>query len=206
MASGYAARPTTPARASVGTLAAVSTYSRLADLPVAVDGYELEGLEQAVSSDFVRHTTVIRLCGGGEEGVGEDVTYEAEEQERFQAAGPVLDLTGRHTLASLSALFEGMPDYRRWGFESAALDLALAAGRAAAARGARPPPAAGELRRLDRARREAHRAGCGGSGSGQSRPALQARPDERLGRGARSRPRRARLRRRGRLQGGIHLA
>ena len=103
----------------------MSTYSRIAGLPVVVDGYELEGLVQPVSSDFVRHTTVIHLQGGGTEGVGEDVTYEAEEQARFQGAGPTLDLAGAHTLASLSERFEGMPDYRRWGFESAALDLAL---------------------------------------------------------------------------------
>jgi hypothetical protein len=103
----------------------VSTYSLVAGLPLVVNGYELEGLEQAVSSDFVRRSTVIHLHGGGKEGVGEDVTYEAEEQARFQEAGPTLDLAGEHTLASISERFEGLPDYRRWGFESAALDLAL---------------------------------------------------------------------------------
>jgi hypothetical protein len=94
-------------------------------LSVLVEGYELEGLVQPVSSDFVRHTTVIHLLGGEEEGVGEDVTYDTEEQARFQEAGPILDLAGTHTLASISERFEGMADYRRWGFESAALDLAL---------------------------------------------------------------------------------
>ncbi len=103
----------------------MSTYELLAGLPVVVDGYELEGLEQEVSSEFVRRTTVIRIHGGGAEGVGEDVTYDADEQERFQAAGPALDLAGEHTLDSLSARFDRMEDYRRWGFESAALDLAL---------------------------------------------------------------------------------
>jgi hypothetical protein len=103
----------------------VSTYSLFAELPVVVESYALEGLEQAVSSDFVRRTTVIRLRGAGEEGVGEDVIYDAEDQLRFQAAAPVLDLGGRHTLDSLSAHFDGLPDLRRWGFESAALDLAL---------------------------------------------------------------------------------
>ena len=43
---------------------AVSTYSLIADLPVVVESYELEGLEQAVSSEFVRRTTVVRLHGG----------------------------------------------------------------------------------------------------------------------------------------------
>jgi hypothetical protein len=103
----------------------VSTYSVVADLPVVVDSYELEGLEQSVSSDFIRRTTVVHLYGGGEEGVGEDVIYDAEDQLRFQAAGAVLDVAGEHTLDSLSARLEGLPDLRRWGFESAALDLAL---------------------------------------------------------------------------------
>src|SRR5262249_45900715 len=95
------------------------------ELPLEIEGYELEGLEQPVSSEFVRRTTVIHLHGGGEEGIGEDVIYDAEDQARFQAAGPVLDLAGRHTLESFSARLEGMQDFRRWGFESAALDLAL---------------------------------------------------------------------------------
>jgi hypothetical protein len=109
----------------------MSTYARLAELPVVVESYELEGLEQAVSSDFVRRTTVVHLRGAGEEGVGEDVIYDADDQLRFQAAGPGLDLAGEHTLDSLSSRFEGLLDLRRWGFESAALDLALRqAGRA----------------------------------------------------------------------------
>jgi hypothetical protein len=119
-----------------------TTYSLIADLPVVVESYELEGLEQRVSSEFVRRTTVVHLHGAGEEGVGEDVVYDADDQLRFQAAGDPfagsvpgqspetrpnrgLDLAGEHTLDSLSARFDGLPDLRRWGFESAALDLAL---------------------------------------------------------------------------------
>jgi hypothetical protein len=100
-------------------------YSRVSDLQLRIDACELEGLEQAVSSEFVRRTTVVRLRGAGHEGVGEDVTYDADEQVRFQAEGPGVDLAGEHTFASISALLEGLPPYRRWGFESAALDLAL---------------------------------------------------------------------------------
>jgi hypothetical protein len=103
----------------------VSTYSAIADLPLVVESYELEGLEQAVSSEFVRRTTVVHLHGEGEEGLGEDVIYDAEDQLRFQAVGSVLDLAGERTLDSLSARFDDLPDLRRWGFESAALDLAL---------------------------------------------------------------------------------
>jgi hypothetical protein len=116
----------------------MSTYERVADLPLTIDDYALEGLSRTVSSGFERKTTVIRLRGGGEEGVGEDVTYDAELQVAQQEHGPVLPLAGEWTFDSLSEhlaaldLFPaGAPDrdvyrnYRRWGFESAALDLAL---------------------------------------------------------------------------------
>ncbi|HKP18328.1 MAG TPA: hypothetical protein VJT84_07600 [Gaiellaceae bacterium] len=101
------------------------TYDRVSELPLRVERCDLEGLEQSVSSNFVRRTTLVRLAGGGHEGAGEDVVYDAEDQLRFQAAGPGLDLTGEHTLDSFSQLLEGLLDLRRWGFESAALDLAL---------------------------------------------------------------------------------
>ena len=39
----------------------MSLYSLVSDLPVIVESYELEGLEQGVSSDFVRRTTVVHL-------------------------------------------------------------------------------------------------------------------------------------------------
>ena len=67
----------------------MDTYSHLSALPLKIEAYALEGLEQAVSADFVRRTTVIRLHGDGEEGLGDDVTYDAEEQARFQAGGDV---------------------------------------------------------------------------------------------------------------------
>jgi len=121
----------------------VSTYATLADLPLVIEGYALEGLERDVSSAFTRLSTVVRLRGGGEEGVGEDVTYTGLEHVAFQDAGPVHPLAGRHTIDSFSQLlaglelFEAPPEhpayvlYRRWAFESAALDLALRqAGRA----------------------------------------------------------------------------
>jgi hypothetical protein len=115
----------------------VTLYSQVKDLPLVVDEYGLEGLTMDVSSGFTRQTTVIRLAGGGEEGIGEDVTYEAAEHDAQLARGPVLALAGRWTLDSFSRHLETLPlferpperpaylDYRRWGFESAALDLAL---------------------------------------------------------------------------------
>jgi hypothetical protein len=97
----------------------------LDDLAVEVDSYELEGRSAAVSSAFTRHTTVIHLSGAGEEGLGEDTTYDADDQHAFQQTAGQLDLRGSHTLGSFPRLLEGMSTYRRWGFESAALDLAL---------------------------------------------------------------------------------
>src|SRR3954447_19159324 len=118
----------------------MGVYERIADLPVEIESYELEGLERDVSSDFTRLSTVIHMRGGGEEGVGEDVVYDALDHVAFQDAGPVLDLAGTHTIASFSELLDRLPlfpspperevsvNYRRWAFESAALDLALRQG------------------------------------------------------------------------------
>jgi L-alanine-DL-glutamate epimerase-like enolase superfamily enzyme len=115
----------------------VSTWERLAGLPVEIERYTLEPLQADVSSDFVRKSTVIHLHGGGHEGVGEDVTYDAVDQEILQAAGPALELSGSFTLASFAerlselSLFPQAPqrevsaNYRTWAYESAALDLAL---------------------------------------------------------------------------------
>jgi hypothetical protein len=115
----------------------VSLYDTVRDLPLTVESYDLDGLEQQVSSTFLRKTTLIRLSGGGEDGVGEDVTYEAGEHDLQQARGAILALRGDWTLHTFSEhlatlpLFDHEPeqhaflDYRRWAFESAALDLAL---------------------------------------------------------------------------------
>ena len=102
-----------------------TTYDRLAALPLEIESYELERLEEPVTRGFTRVTTVVHLRGGGLEGLGEDVTWYAEHHDREQAAGPVLPLIGTWTLDSFSAALE-MPDtHRRWAYESAALDLVL---------------------------------------------------------------------------------
>jgi L-alanine-DL-glutamate epimerase-like enolase superfamily enzyme len=103
----------------------MNTSDLVAGLPLLVEDVTLEGLELAVSPEFLRRTTVIRVSGGGEEGIGEDVIYDADEQERFRTAGPPAGLAGEHTLASFSALLADVQELRRWGFEAAALDLAL---------------------------------------------------------------------------------
>ena len=115
----------------------MSTYDLIADLPIRIERYELEGLVQNVSSDFERKTTIIHLHGGGEEGLGEDVVYDAVDHEIAQQAGSTLALAGDWTIRSFSEhlaaldLFPEVPQrevsqlYRVWAYESAALDLAL---------------------------------------------------------------------------------
>ena len=107
--------------------------SKLLELEVVVDGADLEQLELGLG-EWTRKTTVVHLRGGGHEGLGEDVTYQPEEHDD----PPRPDLSGTQTLAELSRRLDDVelfdhrpldaatPDYRRWGWESAALDLALA--------------------------------------------------------------------------------
>ena len=123
-------------------------YEQVADLPLTVESVECERRERETPK-FTRATTVVTLSGGSPDGggtggsaadaddavvgVGEDVTY---AEDRHPA--PEFDLAGEYTLAEFSRalgeldLFpDADPDhdvarnYRRWAFESAALDLAL---------------------------------------------------------------------------------
>jgi hypothetical protein len=132
----------------------MSLYDAVRELQLVVEGYALEGLELQARPDFLRKTTAIHLHGAGEEGIGEDVTYHGEEHDAQQARGAVLPLAGEWTLEGFSAHLATLPlfahepaqhaylAYRRWAFESAALDLALRqAGRSlgeAVGRDARP--------------------------------------------------------------------
>jgi hypothetical protein len=103
----------------------VSTYGAVRDLPLHIESYELEPLEQEVARGFSLRRTVVVLRGGGEEGRGEEVDYNPTIQQEFQARRGELPVAGEHTLDSFSLLQSGQTDYRRWAFESAALDLAL---------------------------------------------------------------------------------
>jgi hypothetical protein len=115
----------------------MSTWELLAALQLEVESYALDPLQASVSSDFERKSTIMRLAGAGEEGLGEDVTYEAVDHEVLQAAGPVLALSGSFTIGSFCEHLAGLdlfPEepqrevsrlYRTWAYESAALDLAL---------------------------------------------------------------------------------
>jgi len=104
----------------------LSTWELLAELPLQIEAYTLEPRQAVVSSDFERKSTVIRLTGAGSEGLGEDVTYDAVDQEILQQAGPTLPLAGSFTIESFAerlaelALFPAPPQrevserYRRW--------------------------------------------------------------------------------------------
>ena len=111
----------------------MALWDRLRGLAVNVEAFGTERKSVDVSSQFTRVSTTVVLGGDGAEGRGEDVTYTAQDHDWF----PELEPPGRTTLQELSEeldgvqLFDGEPgmpasrDYRRWAFESAALDLAL---------------------------------------------------------------------------------
>ncbi|MEZ5155716.1 MAG: hypothetical protein R2718_06370 [Solirubrobacterales bacterium] len=114
-----------------------SHWERVAGLPLRVESYELTGHDRDYGS-FTRPSTVIHLRGAGEEGIGEDVVYDVLDQIAHRDGGPVHDFGGVSTLGEFSALvgeldlfpvaapgMEASRHYRRWAFESAALDLAL---------------------------------------------------------------------------------
>jgi hypothetical protein len=115
-----------------------ATYARVAELPLLIDRCELVPLVRDTSSGFTKVSIVVRLSGGGHEGEGEDITWDQIDQiEQLRRAGNLAWLRGRRTLDEFSTLLrladlfpvepirESARHYRRWAFESAALDLAL---------------------------------------------------------------------------------
>ena len=119
------------------TIQGESLWPRLADLPLVVESCEYDGLHAVLANEFNRVTTHVRLIGAGAEGLGEDISLMEEDGTSLHEAPPALGLEGEWTLASFSDqlgtldLFvkppewEVAPRFRRWAFESAALDLAL---------------------------------------------------------------------------------
>jgi hypothetical protein len=115
----------------------MSFFSAVADLPIEIESYELTELDRTFPSGFTRPSTLITLRGGGVEGLGEDVVYDDLDHFAHRDAGPIHDLSGPSNLGELCELIgsidlfpaEPVRDfsrlYRRWAYESAALDLAL---------------------------------------------------------------------------------
>ena len=112
-------------------------FDKLADLPIEIGGYELEDHDRTYG-DFTRPSTIVHLVGGGEEGIGEDVAYDDLDHIAHRDAGAVHDFSSAKTLGGFCELageldlFADAPPvrdfsrhYRRWAYESAALDLAL---------------------------------------------------------------------------------
>ena len=117
-------------------------WEKLRDLPFEVGDVTMEMEAVQVAPEFERRTTIVHLrpeAGARAEygdGIGEDVTYDPEEHRAHTF--PWIDLRGKWTLGTLSEHLDGIDlfpngapsqpayrDYRRWAFESAALDYAL---------------------------------------------------------------------------------
>jgi len=117
-------------------------YDKVRDLPFTIGDVTMDVTGVRISEEFERRTTTVHLrprMGARyehDDGMGEDVTYAAEEHEPHRF--PWIDLRGEWTLASLSRHLDEVDlfpsrepdqpayrDYRRWAFESAALDYAL---------------------------------------------------------------------------------
>ena len=104
----------------------MALWDSLADLEVRIDGYSLERRESQTPSGWTRVTTTVVVDGDGASGEGEDVTYDAamheDVPEELMLAGTWSFGDLFHRLDEFEELTEG---YRRWAFESAALDLGL---------------------------------------------------------------------------------
>jgi hypothetical protein len=112
-------------------------WDALGTLPVVVEAYAFERRALTMAYGFERVTSVVRLSGGGAEGLGEDVSPYEGEDDTLHVAQPELDIVGEWTLEALldrlkeleqwptEPKFDVAKLWRNWAFESAALDLAL---------------------------------------------------------------------------------
>ncbi|MEI7760688.1 MAG: hypothetical protein WCJ67_07950 [Thermoleophilia bacterium] len=112
---------------------------RLHALPVRIEAAEIVPLERVVA-DGVRRSNLVRLCGRGEEGRGEDVTFDVADRRALLDAGLPEGLYAAQTVGDVTALlrdckltaapprWEAVHRYRFWAIEAAALDLALCQG------------------------------------------------------------------------------
>ena len=121
----------------------MTLYDRIAGFPLKIESYSLETIDRDQLGGRTRTTTLISLRGDGVVGRGEDVIYDEADHRALvdaeaEADGPLFALAGEYTVDEFSAYLDKLdffptrePErdafhhYRRWGFESAALDLAL---------------------------------------------------------------------------------
>ena len=162
-------------------------WDRLRALPLTIDAAVYERQAATFAYGFERVTTLVRLSGGGAEGLGEDVSPYKDEDVTLHVLNPDFGLVGEWTLESfcdhlaatdqwaVAPEYDAARRWRNWAFESAALDLALSAVRAAAARRARTVARPAAVRQLARARRAADLRADRGAALRAPGAALQAR-------------------------------
>src|SRR3954469_6759188 len=121
----------------VGRVSADESWGGVRELPLTIESYDFERRSAQFSYGHERVTTLVHLRGGGEEGLGEDVSPYQAEDDTLHVIGPVFELTGSSTLERfcdrlreidqwpVAPQWDGMRRFRNWAFESAALDLAL---------------------------------------------------------------------------------
>jgi hypothetical protein len=111
-----------------------SLWDPLSKLQVRIDDWSVQRRELRVSPEFTRVTTTVVLHAGDDTGQGEDVTYTASDHDGFPTGEMLAGTWSLHDFSRrLDELelwqdepeMEASHDYRRWAFESAALDLAL---------------------------------------------------------------------------------
>ena len=111
-------------------------WTAVKDLPIAIESASFEVLRPSGPVDFEDFsTTLLRLGGRGEEGVGEQVGMAATQtglrESDFPLTGEWPPLAGFLAHLDTIDMWPEPPEYelernwRRWTFESAALDLAL---------------------------------------------------------------------------------
>jgi hypothetical protein len=117
--------------------AANSRWERLRELPLAIESVAYERQAATFAYGFERVTTLVRLSGGGAEGLGEDVSPYKDEDVTLHVLDPDFGLVGEWTLESfcdhlaatdqwaVAPEYDAARRWRNWAFESAALDLAL---------------------------------------------------------------------------------
>ena len=202
----------------------MSSYERIAELPLEIESFGLEGRELQFTEEFTRATTLIQLRGpGGETGVGEDVVYDEIDHVNLQADGrKTIDLAGSYTLDSFSKhleeteLFPAPPVRGEVSRALPALGIRVGgarpgahAGRPLAGRRAGARAAPGELRGLDAAGQLAAlgRAGEAGPRAAPARALprheAEARPDQPVDARAGGRARGHRRRRLARPEGPV---
>src|SRR3954452_14765346 len=122
---------------TVSASSSTAAWERLSALPLVVEGCAFERRAAMATRDWERVTTLIRLTGAAAEGLGEDVSPFETEDDTLHVTAPSLPLAGEWTLGGFCERLAELDPWpvpprwdvarrwRRWGFEAAALDLAL---------------------------------------------------------------------------------